>query len=131
AAEEAKARGGLEDRGHHDREAGFGDDTAAACRHRKGRRRQCGEGRDRRPVKPIRPMLATLTTEVPTGPSWIFEEKYDGIRALAYRIKKKVRLWSRNELDLTAGFPDVASAVAALPAGDLVLAGELVIFAPA
>ena len=72
-------------------------------------------------------MLATLTTEVPTGPSWIFEEKYDGIRALAYRIKKKVRLRSRNELDLTAGFPDVASAVAALPGGDLVLDGELVI----
>ena len=68
-------------------------------------------------------MLATLTTEVPTGPSWIFEEKYDGIRALAYRIKKKVRLRSRNELDLTAGFPDVASAVAALPGGDLVLDG--------
>lgn len=73
-------------------------------------------------------MLATLSTETPTGPQWVFEEKYDGIRALAYRTRGKVRLWSRNELDLTAGFPNVAAAVAALPAGDLVLDGELVVF---
>ena len=79
-------------------------------------------------MKPIRPMLATLSTEIPTGPGWVFEEKYDGIRALAYRTKKNVRLWSRNELDLTAGFPDIATAVAALPGGDLVLDGELVVF---
>ena len=79
-------------------------------------------------MKLIRPMLATLSTEIPTGPGWVFEEKYDGIRALAYRTKKKVRLWSRNELDLTAGFPDIAWAVAALPGGDLVLDGELVVF---
>lgn len=79
-------------------------------------------------MKLIRPMLATLSTEIPTGPGWVFEEKYDGIRALAYRTNRRVRLWSRNELDLTAGFPDIASAVAALPGGDLVLDGELVIF---
>jgi len=75
-------------------------------------------------------MLATLSAEIPTGPSWVFEEKYDGIRALAYRTKKKVRLWSRNQLDLTAGFPHIADAVAALPGGDLVLDGELVMFDP-
>jgi len=79
-------------------------------------------------VKLIRPMLATLSTEIPTGPSRVFEEKYDGIRALAYRTKKKVRLWSRNQLELTAGFPEVADSVAALPGGDLVLDGELVVF---
>jgi bifunctional non-homologous end joining protein LigD len=81
-------------------------------------------------VKLIRPMLASLSTEIPSGPEWVFEEKYDGIRALAYRTKKTVRLWSRNGLDLTAGFPEVAAAVAALPGGDLVLDGELVVFDP-
>jgi bifunctional non-homologous end joining protein LigD len=75
-------------------------------------------------------MLATLAPTVPSGSQWVFEEKYDGIRALAYREKGKVRLWSRNELDLTAGFPEVAAAVAALPDGDLVLDGELVVFDP-
>jgi bifunctional non-homologous end joining protein LigD len=73
-------------------------------------------------------MLATLATEVPSGPAWTFEEKYDGIRALAYRQRGKARLWSRNLLDLTAGFPDVAAAVEALPGGNLVLDGELVVF---
>jgi bifunctional non-homologous end joining protein LigD len=73
-------------------------------------------------------MLATLASAVPSGPQWTFEEKYDGIRALAYRQNGKVRLWSRNLLDLTAGFPEVAAAVAALPGGDLVLDGELVVF---
>ncbi|MDQ6858130.1 MAG: non-homologous end-joining DNA ligase [Chloroflexota bacterium] len=79
-------------------------------------------------MKLIRPMLATLTAEVPTGAGWVFEEKYDGIRALAYRTNNRVRLWSRNELELTAGFPQVAEAVAALPGGNLVLDGELVMF---
>lgn len=78
-------------------------------------------------MKPIRPMLATLAPTVPTGPQWVFEEKYDGIRALAYRQNGRVRLWSRNALDLTAGFPDVAAAVMTLPGGDLVLDGELVV----
>lgn len=75
-------------------------------------------------------MLATLTPTIPSGSQWVFEEKYDGIRALAYREKRKVRLWSRNELDLTAGFPEVVAAIAALPDGDLVLDGELVVFDP-
>ena len=79
-------------------------------------------------MKLIRPMLATLASEVPSGAQWTYEEKYDGIRALAYRQKGTVRLWSRNLLDLTAGFAEVAAAVTALPGGDLVLDGELVVF---
>jgi bifunctional non-homologous end joining protein LigD len=75
-------------------------------------------------------MLATLAPDVPSGGQWAYEEKYDGIRAQAYRQTGKVRLWSRNLLDLTAGFPDVAAAVTALPGGDLVLDGELVVFDP-
>jgi bifunctional non-homologous end joining protein LigD len=71
-------------------------------------------------------MLATLSPEIVTGPEWVFEEKYDGIRALAARERGRVRLWSRTLQDLTAGFPHVAAAVAELPEGDLLLDGELV-----
>lgn len=81
-------------------------------------------------MKLIRPMLATLASEAPIGARWVFEEKYDGIRALAYRQRGTVRLWSRNLLDLTTGFRDVTAAVAALGGGDLVLDGELVVFDP-
>jgi bifunctional non-homologous end joining protein LigD len=78
--------------------------------------------------EPIRPMLATLVTAPPVGAGWIYEEKYDGIRALAYRKGDRVRLWSRNGNEIGGGFPEVVAAVAALPQGDVVLDGELVAF---
>src|SRR5436190_10539994 len=77
---------------------------------------------------PTRPMLATLSKDVIDGPEWIFEEKYDGIRAIAEKKKDRVTLWSRTGQDLTAGFAEVADAIRALPDDDLVLDGELVIF---
>jgi bifunctional non-homologous end joining protein LigD len=73
-------------------------------------------------------MLATLSKEVVAGPEWVFEEKYDGIRAVAERKADRVRLWSRTGQDLTAGLADVVDALRALPDRDLVLDGELVVF---
>jgi len=73
-------------------------------------------------------MLATLSKEMVTGADWIFEEKYDGIRAVADKKKRRVQLWSRTGQDLTAGFAEIADAIAVLPDDDLVLDGELVIF---
>ncbi len=76
----------------------------------------------------IAPMLATLFPEPFDRPGWVYEEKYDGIRAMAYRSKGRVRLVSRNLKDLTGEFPEVARAVERLPGGDLVLDGEIVAF---
>ncbi len=73
-------------------------------------------------------MLATLSKDVVDGPEWLFEEKYDGIRAIAERSRSRVRLISRTGQDLTAGFSEVARAIAALPDDDLLLDGELVVF---
>jgi bifunctional non-homologous end joining protein LigD len=77
-------------------------------------------------VNPIRPMLATLSPSVVEGPEWVFEEKYDGIRAVAARERGQVKIWSRTVQDLTGGFPHVVDAVKALGDGDLLLDGELV-----
>jgi bifunctional non-homologous end joining protein LigD len=77
-------------------------------------------------VKPIRPMFATLSPSVVEGPEWVFEEKYDGIRAVAGRERGGVKIWSRTLQDLTRGFPQVVEAVKALSDGDLMLDGELV-----
>jgi bifunctional non-homologous end joining protein LigD len=60
------------------------------------------------------------------GPEWVFEEKYDGIRAVAGRERGKVKIWSRMLQDLTGGFPHVVAAVEALGDGDLTIDGELV-----
>lgn len=76
----------------------------------------------------IRPMLATLSKDVVTGDDWLFEEKYDGIRAIAERRGDRVRLVSRTGQDLTPGFGAVADAVRALPDDDLTLDGELCVF---
>ena len=73
-------------------------------------------------------MLATLSKGVVAGPEWVFEEKYDGIRAVAERKGDRVRLWSRTGQDLTAGFAAVVDAIRGLPDRDLVLDGELVVF---
>jgi bifunctional non-homologous end joining protein LigD len=68
-------------------------------------------------------MAATLTQERFTGPEWIFERKFDGIRLLAYRQAGAVQLFSRNRLPQR--LPAVAEAIARLPVDELVLDGEL------
>lgn len=73
-------------------------------------------------------MLATLSRGVVSDAEWVFEEKYDGIRLLAFRDGPRVRLFSRNLIDRTGSWPDVARAIAALPGGDLVLDGEVFAF---
>jgi bifunctional non-homologous end joining protein LigD len=71
-------------------------------------------------------MLATLSPSIVEGPEWVFEEKYDGIRAVAGRERGQVKIWSRTLQDLTGGFPHVVAAVEALDDGDLMIDGELV-----
>jgi ATP-dependent DNA ligase len=71
----------------------------------------------------IVPMAATLTQERFTGPEWIFERKFDGIRLLAFKQGAEVRLYSRNRLPQQ--IPAVAGAVASLPAHELILDGEV------
>jgi len=73
-------------------------------------------------------MLASLSKEMVSGPEWVYEEKYDGIRAVAYRDGDRVRILSRTGQDLTAGFPGVVDALRGLPDRDSVLDGELVVF---
>lgn len=71
----------------------------------------------------IVPMAATLTQERFAGPDWLFEQKLDGIRLLAYKRGSDVRLYSRNRLP--QHLPHLASAIAALPVRDAILDGEM------
>jgi bifunctional non-homologous end joining protein LigD len=74
----------------------------------------------------MRPMLATRGTTVPSGPAWVHEVKWDGMRVLVRVKDGKVRLSSRNENDVTASFPEL-SGLGAL-GHDVVLDGEVVAF---
>ena len=71
----------------------------------------------------LTPMAATLTQERFTGPEWIFERKFDGIRLLAYKNGKNVSLFSRNRLP--QNLPAIAEAVGKLPPRELILDGEI------
>ena len=69
------------------------------------------------------PMAATLTQERFTGPEWIFERKFDGIRLLAFKQGTSVRLFSRNRLP--QDIPRSPQAIATLPVDDAILDGEV------
>jgi bifunctional non-homologous end joining protein LigD len=72
-------------------------------------------------------MLATGASKPFSTKGWIYELKYDGYRMLAEKSGDVVRLLSRNGNDLTGGFPEVAAAMKALPFGDFILDGEVVV----
>lgn len=75
----------------------------------------------------MRPMLATRGTTVPTGPEWLHEVKWDGMRVLAEVRGGRLRIASRNENDVTVSFPEL-NGLAEL-GHDVVLDGEVVAFA--
>ena len=76
----------------------------------------------------IAPMLATLVDAPFTKPNWVFEEKYDGVRMLAYKEGSKVSLVSRNGIDRTERYPKIAESIGKLKPDTLALDGEIVIF---
>jgi len=59
---------------------------------------------------------------------WVYEEKYDGWRMLAYKEGRQVRLVSRAGRDHTRRFPKLVAAIAAMPPSTRVLNGEVGIF---
>ena len=78
----------------------------------------------------IEPMKARLVRELPRGRDWLYEIKFDGIRAIAVKDKDRVRLYSRLHNDLTARFPEVARAVQGLRCERAVVDGEIVALDP-
>jgi bifunctional non-homologous end joining protein LigD len=76
----------------------------------------------------VSPMLATLVDAPFARPGWIFEEKYDGVRMLAYKEGSRVSLISRNDIDRTERYPRIAQPIQKLKPDTLVLDGEVVIF---
>jgi ATP-dependent DNA ligase len=71
----------------------------------------------------LEPMAPTLTQDRFSGPDWLFERKFDGIRLLAYTRGAEVRLFSRNRLP--RHLPALARTIGDLPVEDVILDGEL------
>jgi len=76
----------------------------------------------------ISPMLATLVDAPFRRTDWVFEEKYDGVRILAYKEDSDVFLISRSAINRTSKYPEIASAIQKLKSPALALDGEIVVF---
>jgi bifunctional non-homologous end joining protein LigD len=72
----------------------------------------------------MQPMLATRGDHVPAGADWTHEVKWDGIRALVEVADGRVRVWSRNENDISVAWPEL-QALSSLD-HDVLLDGEIV-----
>src|SRR5215813_7080186 len=73
-------------------------------------------------------MAPTLVREPFHRAGWVYEEKVDGWRILAYKDRDSVRLVSRAGIDHGRRFRDIATAISKLSARTLVLDGEVAIF---
>jgi bifunctional non-homologous end joining protein LigD len=72
------------------------------------------------------PALATLTDKPFSGPDWLFEIKWDGIRTLAEIRDGKTRLWARSGRDITSEYPELADLVHHVAGNRAWLDGEIV-----
>ncbi|WP_123393351.1 non-homologous end-joining DNA ligase [Nocardioides aurantiacus] len=70
-------------------------------------------------------MLATKGDHVPAAEGWAHEVKWDGMRVLVDVRRSGVRVWSRNENDVTVSFPELQG-LASLGLPDVLLDGEVV-----
>jgi bifunctional non-homologous end joining protein LigD len=74
----------------------------------------------------IRPMLA-VPGDLPTGPGWAYEYKWDGVRAVTYVNRAgQLRVMSRNDRDVTETYPEIGVLAGLVSGRAVVLDGELV-----
>ncbi|HEX2494289.1 MAG TPA: ATP-dependent DNA ligase [Steroidobacter sp.] len=79
-------------------------------------------------VKPdTPPMEAKLVDSLPAGEGWQFEPKWDGFRCLVFRNDGALELRAKSGKPLSRFFPEVVSALLALPVRRFVVDGELAI----
>ena len=57
--------------------------------------------------KIITPMLLSESNKIPTSKNYIYELKYDGIRALIYITSNNIKIYTRNKIDITHLFPEL------------------------
>lgn len=85
----------------------------------------CGAARGRMRADTLVPMLCRDSGAPLTHPDWLYELKLDGVRVLAEKSERGVELRYRSGLRVTQNFPEIARAVAALPARYAILDGEI------
>jgi bifunctional non-homologous end joining protein LigD len=75
----------------------------------------------------IEPMKAVLVDAPFDREGWLFEDKYDGIRALCFIKGGKVKLISRNQKDMTIRYPELLHLADWVDAKEAILDGEIIV----
>ncbi len=76
---------------------------------------------------PIEPMLAKIADELPQGPGFLFEPKWDGFRAIVFRKAGEVVIQSRDLKPLDRYFPELSKALGEILPRGCVIDGEIVV----
>lgn len=75
-------------------------------------------------------MKARLADEPPTSTDWVYEIKFDGYRAMAFKNGSDVRLLSRNEKDFGERFPEIVEGISEVQIEEAIIDGEIVALDP-
>lgn len=77
----------------------------------------------------IRPMLASPFDKAFNNKDWVFEVKWDGVRAILFKEKKGIRIQSRNGNDITKRYPEIVNSarISLKDCGSVVVDGEIVV----
>lgn len=73
------------------------------------------------------PMLSTLSEKPFSDPKWLFEIKWDGVRALTWIRNGKIEMRSRNANIITPQYPELVNLPKHFDADDALLDGEIVV----
>jgi DNA ligase D-like protein (predicted ligase) len=74
------------------------------------------------------PMLATLTRQRFSSPDWLYERKFDGVRAIVTRDGGAPHLWSRNRNTMDSTYPELVAELIQRGPNRFVADGEIVAF---
>ena len=100
--------------------------AAVAKRTRTTKQKEVQEDLPSGKIQFVEPMKCRLVEDAPTGSQWIYEIKFDGFRVLALKEGKNVELLSRNRKNLNHRFPEIVTAIRALPCDKAIIDGEAV-----
>jgi bifunctional non-homologous end joining protein LigD len=75
----------------------------------------------------IAPMLATLASKPPSGKEWLYEVKWDGVRAVCFVEDNQVRIFSRTQKQCDQQYPELTVLPHALKASTAILDGEIAV----
>jgi len=75
----------------------------------------------------VSPMLATIAERPPTGDAWLYEVKWDGVRALCFVEQNELRIFSRTQKRCEQQYPELSVLPRHMKASQVILDGEIAV----